>query len=394
MTPRIFSVFISLFLATVFHARAEVHGPNLTFGVESGRVYSQHNPFDRWYPASLTKLMTAYVVLAEIERGHVSMKSPVRISPNALSKPPSKMGFPVGTILTVEAAVKIIMVKSANDVSTALAESVAGSEANFARLMNRYAAAIGMRDSHFVNPHGLHNVAQYTTPRDLGLLARQIFKQFPQHEGLFGMQAIQVGQRTYRNHNALMRHFPDTMGMKTGFICAGGLSVVTSSRRKGETMVSIVMGGQSGKARNALAAQLQAVAWKRVESDTLPKLDELTPDGFAKPPEDISQLVCGKKGRSASALMDDDPAVEYFPVTQMSTAERLEAYFNKEPLAYSAELVEFGKAVGPDPYELLVEKPPIVLAEEFSFGSADEEPEERFSLADGRIVAVPTPKPI
>jgi len=130
--------------------------PHLILDATSGDVLSHELAFARWAPASLTKMMTAYTVFRTLELQSISMNSPVRISEEAISQPPSKMGFPVGTILNIETALKIIMVKSANDISVALAEATSGSEENFVALMNAHARRLGMIDTQFPNPHGLH----------------------------------------------------------------------------------------------------------------------------------------------------------------------------------------------------------------------------------------------
>ncbi|MGB7285690.1 MAG: D-alanyl-D-alanine carboxypeptidase family protein [Salaquimonas sp.] len=396
MNPRLSSLFLFLliFALQASFARADVLGPNLTFNINTGKVYSQKNPFDQWYPASITKMMTAYTVFREIKRGHIAMNSPVRVSPISLAKPPSKMGFPVGTILTIEAGLKIILVKSANDIAAAVAESVGGSEEEFANLMNEYAADIGMKSSHFVNAHGLHDPEQYTTAYDLGILARQIYREFPEYSKLFGIHGIKVGKRNYRNHNALMRVYPGTIGMKTGFICAGGLSLVTSSKYNGEIIVSVILGGRTGNDRNVLAAELQTVAAKRVETDSLVDFDTLKPWRKPLPPVDVSEQVCKKKGRASATLMYDDEAIEYFAIQNISLEERKERYFSTNPVSSDVELVELGGANGPDPYELLVEKPPINLTEEFAEGSEGDEPLERFELENGIVVALPIWRPL
>ena len=366
-------------------------GPYLTFNVTTGQVYNRYNAFDRWYPASLTKMMTAYVVFREIKRGAISMKSPVRISENAGRKPPSKMGFPRGTILTVENALKIILVKSANDVATALAESVGGSEAGFSRLMNRYANDIGMENSHFVNAHGLHDVAHYSSARDLGILARQIYREFPQYQDMFQIPAVRVGKRNLRNHNALIRNFPGTIGLKTGFICAGGISIATSIKRDGEIIVSIVLGERKARIRNLRVAEFLNAAKKASSVPTL-HFDEMRPTHPVRAPIDIRPQVCGKKNLpSAESLMFDDPAIEFFAVKQpdnpLTLEEREKAVYATPSGNLETVAISLGGATGPDPFELLVEKPPITLAGE------NEPLDARYKTEKGKLVAIPTRRP-
>lgn len=373
-------------------ARANSYGPHLTFNVTTGEIYSHRKAFDRWYPASLTKMMTAFTVFREIRRGHVTMQSPVRISARAMTMPPTKMGFPRGTILTVQSALKIILVKSANDVSTALAESVGGSEVNFAALMNRYAAEIGMEQSHFVNPHGLHDERQYASAYDLGLLARQIYREFPQYQDLFNIAAIKVGRRTLRNHNALIRKYPGTIGLKTGFICAGGVSLAASIKKGDEIIVSIVLGETRGRVRNLRTAEyLSSAKNAQPGPATFQHLDELKPKRPVMQPIDIRDRVCGRNKSATAGLMFNDLAIEYFPVKVPAASLNIEqreakVYGNTEPKRKVVD-ISLGGADGPDPYELLIEKPPISLA------GASEGLDKRFETKDGKPVAIPTRRP-
>ena len=390
---RILFLFLLVF-STTLPVGAEVLGPNITFNVNTGRVYSQKNPHDRWYPASITKMMTAYVALKEIKRGKLTMRSPVVISTYALSKPPSKMGFPVGTVLNLESALKIILVKSANDIAVAIAESVGGSEEAFAGMMNRYAREIGMKSSNFVNPHGLHDPNQYVTAYDMALLARQIYKEFPRESQLFNIQAIRVGNRTHTNHNALMRHFPGTIGMKTGFICAGGLNIVTSAKVNNQIIVSVVLGGTSGKERNVLAAQLLTVAKKQGFAFNPAKIDRMNAPARVNPPVDISDRVCGRKKGQTEDLMVEDKAVELFPVKKASLAEREAQYLQEQAIAVTVTEVALNNADGPDPFGLLVEKPPLVLRDEFKDVAESITPAIRYEVNGIGRVAVPTGRPV
>ena len=230
--------------------------PHLLVDISNGKVLSGELETARWAPASLTKMMTAYTVFRALELQHLEMNSPVRISEHALSQPPTKMGFPIGTILTIETALKIILVKSANDVSVALAESVGGSEDNFVQLMNSHARRLGMTDSQFTNPHGLHDGMQFTSAYDMARLTIGLTKEFPQYADFFDIPAVRVGRRRLRNHNALVRLFEGTTGMKTGYVCASGYNVVVRTTRNDRTLVAVIMGAKGGLSRNVDAAML------------------------------------------------------------------------------------------------------------------------------------------
>ena len=216
-------VICSLLIAGLSVGLSSVHArPHILIDAADGTVLSHEAAFDRWHPASLTKLMTAYVVFDAIRSGEITLESPVRISKYANSKPPSKMGLPVGTILNFDNAMKIILVKSANDVSVAIAESLSGSESAFAARMNATAARLGMEGSHFINPHGLHHPLQYTTARDLAVLALALFNEFPQYSHIYRIAELRFGKRKLRSHNRLLGRFDGADGMKTGYVCASG----------------------------------------------------------------------------------------------------------------------------------------------------------------------------
>ena len=270
--------------------------PHLLVDADSGKVLARNKAFVRWAPASLTKLMTAYTVFRALELQHLAMNSPVRISETALAQPPSKMGFPIGTVLTIESALKIIMVKSANDVSVALGEAVAGSEAQFTRFMNAHARRLGMDDTKFENSHGLHHPNQYTSARDMALLALAIDREFPQYAGFFDIPALRVVGRRLRNHNALLRLFDGTNGMKTGYVCASGYNVIVRTEREGRRLVAVVLGQRSGFKRSVAAAELLTQGFETDAEQFRPVLSQiLRPAGISILPVDLTRQICPRK---------------------------------------------------------------------------------------------------
>ncbi len=236
-------------------ARADI-ATYVVFDASSGTVIDQKDPTRPWHPASITKLMTAYVTFKALKSGRLKLTSPVYYSANARKEPPSKMGFPVGTILTVDNALKIVMVKSANDVAMALGESVAGSEAAFVKRMNTEARRLGMRDTRFTNPNGLPDKRQVTTVRDIGLLTRALIREFPEYGGYFHIGAIRFGKRVLKNYNPLLHYYRGADGMKTGYICDSGLNLVASATRGGRRIVAVLFGAQTGYERAAEARML------------------------------------------------------------------------------------------------------------------------------------------
>ncbi|HRD78184.1 MAG TPA: D-alanyl-D-alanine carboxypeptidase family protein, partial [Hyphomicrobiaceae bacterium] len=221
-------------------------GPALLFDPKSGRVLYAEDPDHAWHPASVTKIMTAYLVFEALKAGRVTMATKITVSENALAQPPSKIGMPVGTEVTIEFALQALIVKSANDVAVMLAEGVGGSEEAFVKLMNDRAKRLGMTRTNFVNPHGLPAPEQVTTARDLAKLTRAVLTEFPEHAGYWSQPEVRVGRRRMRSHNTLLMTYEGADGIKTGFICDSGYNVVASATREGVKLVAIVLGEPSG----------------------------------------------------------------------------------------------------------------------------------------------------
>jgi D-alanyl-D-alanine carboxypeptidase len=233
------------------HAEAQ-----LLIEASTGKVLHAENATYPWYPASVTKLMTAYTTLRAIKEGRISLNTLLTISRNAAAQQPTKMGFKVGTTVTVDNALKMLMVKSANDIAVAIAEGVGGSIAGFADLMNANARRLGMSQSNFVNPNGLPAENHVTSARDLAILARALIREFPDYDSYWHISSIRYGSRVMHNYNALIDRYPGADGMKTGFICASGYNVVASATRNGRRLIAVVLGAWSGAVRAQKAAQL------------------------------------------------------------------------------------------------------------------------------------------
>ena len=238
-------------------------GPALVFEPYNGTVFYAEDPDTQWFPASLTKLMTAYVTFQALKAGTVTPDSNVVCSQKATQQAPSKLGLPIGGTITLDTALKVLIVKSANDVAVMIAEKVAGSEEAFVQRMNEAAQHLGMTRTNFVNVNGLPDERQVTTARDLAKLARAIIVEFPEHADLFTTVQIQVGNQIIRTHNGLLVSLPGADGMKTGFICEFGFNVVASATRDGRKLVAVVLGEQSIATRRARATDLLENGFKR-----------------------------------------------------------------------------------------------------------------------------------
>jgi D-alanyl-D-alanine carboxypeptidase len=283
-------------------APAAIEGPYVVVDAGTGRVLAHRDARRPWYPASTTKLMTAYVAFRAVDAGELTLASPVTISANAAAEAPSKMGFPPGTEITLDAALKMMMVKSANDIAVAVAETVAGSVEAFAGRMNREAARLGMERSHFVNPNGLPDPRQVTSARDMALLAQTLLVEFPEYRDYLRVHAIEVGGAILKNFNPLLERFPGATGMKTGFICASGYNLVASARRGEREIVAVVFGEYGGKARAEAAAALLDEGFLAAAQVTEPPvtLATVASGGEYAAPFDMRPLVCSP-GRAAAA---------------------------------------------------------------------------------------------
>lgn len=238
----------------------------MVMDANTGRILHARHADARRYPASLTKMMTLYMVFDLIEEGRLDYNDKIRISAQAASQPPSKLGLKVGDHIRVIDAVKALVTKSANDIATAVAEHIAGSESNFARLMTRKARHLGMTATVFQNASGLPDSRQHTTARDMLTLALALQDNHPKHYRLFRTRSFRYRGKTYRNHNRLLGRFKGTDGIKTGYIRAAGFNLVSSVRRDGKHVVAAVFGGKSGRARNRVMRSLLTSGLKRAST--------------------------------------------------------------------------------------------------------------------------------
>ncbi|HEY8383374.1 MAG TPA: D-alanyl-D-alanine carboxypeptidase family protein [Microvirga sp.] len=273
---------------------ALANGPALVMDAATGQVLHAERATDPWYPASITKLMTAYVALEMIKQGQATPDRLLTVSEEAAALPPSKMAFKPGTQIRLDNALKIIMVKSANDVAATIAEGLGGSVEGFSAHMNAAAAKLGMRESQFVNPHGLPDDRQWTSARDMAILARALYREFPEHQDLFDIGAIQFGRRVMRNHNGLIGRYPGADGMKTGFICASGFNVVASATRGGRRLITVVLGSSSANERTLKAADLFERGFAAQGASGL-QPEQLQTSALSSPPN-MRPVICDRRG--------------------------------------------------------------------------------------------------
>jgi D-alanyl-D-alanine carboxypeptidase len=202
------------------------------------------------YPASLTKMMTLYLAFDALERGQLSMNTRIRVSRHAAGQEPSKLGLRAGSSITVRDAVLALITKSANDAAAALGERLGGSEVQFGRLMTRKARQLGMRDTSFRNASGLPDANQVTTARDIAILSRALYRDFPQRYAYFRIRQFTWNGQLIQGHNRVLDEYDGADGLKTGFIRASGFNLAASAERNGRRMIAVVFGGASSRERD------------------------------------------------------------------------------------------------------------------------------------------------
>ena len=318
---RILALGVALLTATLA-GRAAAAEATLIVEADSGKVLHAEHATYPWYPASTTKLMTMYLTLKAVKDGRLTLDRPLTVSDNAVAQAPSKMGFKAGTTVTVDNALKMLMVKSANDIAVVLAEGLAGSIEKFADEMNAASRRLGMTQSTWINPNGLPADDQITSARDMAILARAILRELPEYEMYWHIPAIKFGRRVMRNTNGLIGRYPDADGMKTGFICASGFNVVATATRGGRKLIVVVFGSRSGMVRSEKAAQLfekgfssGGLSWLMPSLGTV---DALQP--IAAAPPNLREEMCGRnrKRPAAEDADEEDEAVASSDTDQSS----------------------------------------------------------------------------
>ncbi|MEI9404435.1 D-alanyl-D-alanine carboxypeptidase family protein [Mesorhizobium argentiipisi] len=299
-------------LALPVFACAVRANPIVLFDLKSGSILEHQDAFKRWYPASLSKLMTAYVAFRAIQAGEVALDSPITVTKHSAGEPASKMGFKPGSVMRLDNALKMMLVKSANDIAMAVGENIGGSQAAFADRMNAEAARLGMVGTHFVNPNGLYSPEQYTTARDLAVLVTALRNDFPQYAAWFSIEGLAVGKKAIPNYNLLIGRYPGADGMKTGFVCPSGFNMIGSATRNGRTLVAVVLGEKSAISRAEAAAKLLDLGFE-MPTATSTTLAALKPYGDTLSPNDMHDEICAKKPKDEQSEAAPEVAAKNKP---------------------------------------------------------------------------------
>ena len=242
---------------------------SIVINADTGRVMYARNADAMRYPASLTKIMTLYLLFEEIKSGRMDMDSRIGVSKLAASRSPSKLYLKPGQSISAEQAIYALVTKSANDVATAVAEAISGTERSFAKRMTRKARALGMRKTVFKNASGLPHSQQKTTARDMARLAVAMRRDFPRLYRYFSTQSFNWKGRKFGNHNKLLAHYSGTDGIKTGYINASGFNLVASVKRHGVRLIGVVFGGKSSRSRDKHMMKILDAQFKRAKPVTV-----------------------------------------------------------------------------------------------------------------------------
>jgi D-alanyl-D-alanine carboxypeptidase len=254
-------------LALLVAMPAQARYAAIVLDAHSGRVLHAENPDSRNYPASLTKMMTLYLLFEALESGKMKLDTPLKVSKRAEGMSPSKLGLKAGETISVQTAIMALVTKSANDAAVVVAENLGGTEIAFAKRMSDKAQDLGMRNTSFRNASGLPNRRQMSTARDIATLAQHLIRDFPQYYGYFSSDAYTFRGKEMKNHNNLLRSYAGTDGIKTGYIRASGFNLAASVERGNHRLIAVVFGGKSAKSRDAQMMSLLDRGFEQLARD-------------------------------------------------------------------------------------------------------------------------------
>ena len=287
---------LTLAVGLVGIAHANKKYAAIVVDANNGKILHSRSAHSHRYPASLTKMMTVYVIFEDIEKRKISKTSKIKVSKKASRRPASKLWLKPGQTITVEDAIFALVTKSANDVATAVAEGLEGSQEAFARRMTRKAKDLGMKNTTFKNANGLTQKGQKTTAADMAILGMALRQHFPQHYHYFETRTFKYGKSKIRNHNSLLGSVNGVDGIKTGYTSASGFNLVTSIEEDGRSIVAVVMGGKSSKSRNR---QMKSLVNKflKVASKSKPK------PVFAKLPSKVAKPITAPRKKISNDVV-------------------------------------------------------------------------------------------
>lgn len=306
-------IFLSLGFCLSAGRFAAASTSSILIDADSGKVLSSSAADKLRYPASLTKLMTLYITFDALEKGLIKMDDKLPVSRNAANRSPSKLGLRAGEKISVHDAIMALVIKSANDCATVLAEGLGYTEANFANTMTQVAHELGMKNTTFKNASGLPNKAQKTTARDMAILGAAVYHHFPQYYKLFSAKKFTYKGQTYYTHNHVLKSFEGADGMKTGFTNAAGFNIITSAERDGKRVIAVTMGHNTAKLRDKKVSSMMDQGLKKLALLDADK-NRIEPDSAIK----IAAAVPEKEQKTKSGVQNKNTQT---PATEMMTAQ-------------------------------------------------------------------------
>jgi D-alanyl-D-alanine carboxypeptidase len=283
----------------------------IVLDADSGRVLHESDSTLRWYPASLTKVMTLYLAFQALESGRLHLDELLIASPHAARQPKSRIGLRSGQSIRAEQAIQAVATRSANDAAVLLAERLGGSESSFAQMMTDQAQRLGMYNSQFRNASGLPDEGQISSARDLALLASTLIHQYPQYYRYFSAQEINYQGRMLPSTNRILKSYPDADGMKTGFTCGSGYNLIASAKRNGHRIIGVLLGGHSSAERFHEMERLLDLGFERSNGGTQGMaIAQLRGNSDSQPPYQLSSNRCA----GSEAHMGELPSVGSAPV--------------------------------------------------------------------------------
>lgn len=263
----------------------------IVIDADTGRVIHETDAAQRWYPASLTKVMTLYMTFQALEAGRLRLSDTLSVSRHASMQPSSKLGLRYGQSISVENAIMAVTTRSANDAAVLLAETLGGSEANFASLMTQQAHRLGMSSSSFQNASGLPDEGQISSARDLAILSSALIRDFPQYYPYFSATEFRYKGRVLPNTNRILKSYPDADGLKTGFTCGSGYNLIASAKRNGHRLIGVLLGAHSSAERFEQMGNLLDIGFERSGNPGV-NVTQLNDDRYSPPPFQLSSNRC------------------------------------------------------------------------------------------------------
>ena len=335
---------------------AQARYASIVIDGETGEVLRSRNADIRRYPASLTKMMTLYLLFEAIDEGRLNLTSKLKVSKRAAGQPPSKLGLRAGATISVEDAIKALVVKSANDIAVVVAEALGGTEVEFARKMTRKAKALGMSRTTFRNASGLPNRKQRSTARDMAQLARALMWDFPHRYHYFDDRRFRYRGRVHRSPNKLLGRYRGMDGIKTGYIRASGFNLAASAERDGRRVVAVVFGGKTARSRNSHMANLLDLGFTRIaERDA--KRGRVRYAGIPRPPAGSGLAAPAPRFKPAAIMVAAAEPPELAEGAASPPAEPIES-----PETAPVEAVSGPPPPSPPPTKPGAEPPAIVAA--------------------------------